>query len=313
MTTTPATERPHAPEVGRSQRFLGALHVTGVFWFSGTYRYLAWAPDWLVTLTVNVFTLVFFVALRTIRKAIAANLEAVLGPCGFWEAERRIFRTMHSFAWCYAERYEYLHAPEKFSIRTEGNEAAAEPGEGIVYVTAHLGHWECASHVMPLGPGRRAHVVREEELDPRAQAFMQELLSRHGEARYTTHFATDDPRLGIVLARALRQGDVVALQGDRPRAGGRSLTATLFSRPMALPVGPAALARAASVSLVPVFGFRNGRRSYVVCLRAPIRVRADGDRDAAIQEATHRLALEIEWAIRREPHQWFCFRRLWPL
>jgi lauroyl/myristoyl acyltransferase len=23
------------------------------------------------------------------------------------------------------------------------------------------------------------------------------------------------------------------------------------------------------------------------------------------------LAAEIEWAIRRAPHQWFCLRRLW--
>jgi lauroyl/myristoyl acyltransferase len=25
-----------------------------------------------------------------------------------------------------------------------------------------------------------------------------------------------------------------------------------------------------------------------------------------------RVAAEIEWAIRRAPHQWFCFKRLWP-
>jgi lauroyl/myristoyl acyltransferase len=314
MSGTPATERPHAPLVGWSQRLFGAIHVTGVFWFSGTYRFLAWAPDWLVRLTVAVFTGGFFLALLRIRVAIAANLEPVLGPCGFIERQRRIFRTMYSFAWCYTERYQYLHAPEKFTIRAEGREhleAAGDPGVGIVFVTAHVGHWESASHLMPASLDRQVHVVREEELDPRAQAFMQELLSRHGQARYKTHFATDDPRLGILLVQALRRGDVVALQGDRPRAAGRSLTATLFSRPMALPAGPAALARAASVSLVPVFGFRTGPRSYAVCLREPIRVATEGDRDAAIQEATRRLAREIEWAIAREPHQWFCFRRLW--
>jgi lauroyl/myristoyl acyltransferase len=30
-----------------------------------------------------------------------------------------------------------------------------------------------------------------------------------------------------------------------------------------------------------------------------------------VAEAVQRLAGEIEWAIRRAPHQWFCLRRLW--
>jgi lauroyl/myristoyl acyltransferase len=81
---------------------------------------------------------------------------------------------------------------------------------------------------------------------------------------------------------------------------------------MPLPLGPAALARAASVCLVPVFSFRTGRRRYRVCVRERILVNAGGDRASAIREATDRLAREIEWAIRQEPHQWYCFHELWP-
>jgi len=273
-----------------------------------------WAPDLVVTLLVNAFTTGFFFALRSIRRAIVSNLEPVLGPCGIWERERRIFRTMHSFAWCYAERYLHLHSPDRFRVDVEGGERleAIPRGQGLIFVTAHIGHWETASHVIPAGVDRIAHIVREEELDPQCQAYMYRLLERHGRARYTTHFAGDDPGLAVVLAQALRQGHVVGLQGDRPRAGGRSHLSTLFGRPMPLPVGPAALARAASVSLVPVFSFRTGPRRYRVCVREPILVDAGEDRNAAIREATNRLAREIEWAIRQEPHQWYCFHELWP-
>jgi len=314
VTTTPASAPPHAPALGWSRRLLGSWHVTGVVWFKSAYWLMTWASDRTLPGFVLFFTTGFFLALREIRTAVATNLEPVLGRCGFWERQRRIFRTLHAFAWCYAERYQYLQGPQRFSMRVEGSEhleSATRSREGLVFVTAHIGHWETASHLMPAGVDREAHVVREEELDSRSQEFMQDILSRHGHPRYTTHFASDDPRLALVLKSALSQGHVVARQGDRPRAGGRSLTVTLFGLPMPLPVGPAALARAASVCLVPVFSFRDGRRSYRVCVREPIRVPREGERDAAIAQATRQLAAEIEWAIRQAPHQWFCFRQLW--
>jgi KDO2-lipid IV(A) lauroyltransferase len=126
------------------------------------------------------------------------------------------------------------------------------------------------------------------------------------------HFQSDDPLQGMQLVDALRRGEIVAVQGDRPRTGGRSIDATLFGRPFPLPPGPAALARTAGVPLLPVFVFREGRRRYRVVFRPPIHASlaeaAGADRAATMR----RVAVEIEWAIRRAPHQWFCFKRLWP-
>ena len=157
---------------------------------------------------------------------------------------------------------------------------------------------------------RRIHVVREAETDPRAQRFIQDLIRRCGGDLYVTHFA-EDPQLGMAMLDALRRGEVVALQGDRPRAAGRTAELRLFGRPFPLPVGPAALARAAGVPIVPVFVFREGRRHYRCLIRSPIRVPQTGDRQRDLEQALERFAADLEAAIRREPHQWFCFRRIW--
>lgn len=117
---------------------------------------------------------------------------------------------------------------------------------------------------------------------------------------------------GMELLDALWRGEIVAVQGDRPRAGGRSIDATLFGRPFPLPPGPAALARTADAPLLPVFVVREGRRRYRVVFRPPIRAPRTDDRAADLTATMRRVAAEIEWAIRRAPHQWFCFRRLWP-
>lgn len=303
----------HAPALGLTHRLLGRFHVTGIFW----YRFANWGftrlPSWTEWLSVTCFAAFFFLALSRIRGALASNLDPVLGRAGRPERWRRSFLTMWAFAWCFAERYRRMADPQRFRSVVDGEEhwrqVMASPG-GVVIVTAHIGPWETATQFGGSASQRRIHVVREKEIDPRAQDFIREILARTG-GDYVTHFSGDDPTLSLVLADALRRGEVVALQSDRPRAGGRTVIASLFGRPMPLPIGPAALARATDVPIVPVFNFREGRFLMRTVVRPPFRVAKTADRQADIAAAVHHLAAEIEWAIRRHPHQWFCFRKLW--
>lgn len=305
---------PHAPERGRAARLLGRFHVTGAFWFrlhSFASRAL---PEPAIGPTILVFTAFFFCTLLRIRRAIASNLEAVLGPCGFVERQRRIWRTFHVFAWCLTERYERLAGRGGFRFDAEGDEhwrAAAGDRRGAVLVTGHMGNWEVGA-ALPSGHDRRVHLVREAELDPEAQSFIESLLRERTGTSYTTHFAALDLRLAILLREALERGELVALQGDRPRAGGRTVPATLFGRPFALPAGPAVLSRTAGAPLLPVFVVRTGRRRYRVAFEPPFRIPRTADRAADLRAGAEAFAAALERRVRADPHQWFCFRTLWP-
>jgi KDO2-lipid IV(A) lauroyltransferase len=316
--TTDSSSRPapppHAPETGWAARLLGDYHVTGLVW----YRLHRWAaarvPDWAMRPLVAVFTAAFFVLIGNIRRAVASNLEAVLGPCGFLERQRRAFRTLHTFAWCLTERYERLATSRPFHVDVEAMEhwhAATESRRGFIMVTAHLGLYEVGSMVPAAKEARRVHLVREPEVDPRAQAFIRSTVAAVEGANYTMHFQDGDPMLGVALVEALARGEIVAIQGDRPRSGGRNVPATLFGRPFEVPAGPAALARTAEVPLLPVFAVREGRRRFRLVFRPPIAVPRTRDRNADLATATQAMVAEIEAAIRRTPHQWFVFRRLW--
>jgi KDO2-lipid IV(A) lauroyltransferase len=290
------------------------LHVTGVFWFRFHRWGVAVLPSWAVGVFISLFTTFFWIALRKIRTAIACNLEAVLGPCGWWERQRRIYLSFWNFAWCLSERYERLSTDRVFTVELEGEEGWRElagENQGFVFVTAHLGNWEVGSMLPASRDRRRIHVVREAETDPRAQRFIEELIRSRAGDFYVTHFA-EDPQLGVNLLDALRRGEIVALQGDRPRSGGRTSDTRLFGRAFRLPVGPAALARAAGVPLVPVFVFREARRHYRCVVRPPTSIPQTTDRQADLRAAANRFAADLEAAIRRSPHQWFCFRAIWP-
>jgi hypothetical protein len=335
---------PHAPELGWSRRLLGRFHVTGLFW----YRLHLWGvshlPSWAVAPFVLLFTAFFFVVLRRIRRAPAANLAPVLGPCGWLERQRRIWRTLWNQAWCNTERYERLTTGRTFEIAAEGLEhwraatggttgdgtvrdgksagdrgAAAPPSRpddaprarGLVLATAHVGAWDVSSFLPSLIEARPVHVVREQEMDPAAQELIEELYRERTAGSFTLHFSRNNPALAGLLLGALRRGEIVGVQGDRPSSTGRAVETELFGRPFPLPAGPAALARAARVPLVPVFCFRQGRRRYRLVVRPPIDAAPTGDPDADRDQTIQALAREIEWAIRERPHQWFCFKNLW--
>jgi len=305
---------PHAPETGLARRLLGRYHVTGVFWYRFCRFGVTVVPEPLFGLVIHAFTTFFWLALRRIRAAIAANLEPVLGPCGFWRRQARIYRTIHEFAWCLSERYERLTGEAEAVSALDGEEtwrAALATGAGFLLVTAHIGPWESGSMAPATRDRRRVHLVREAEADPDADRFVRALLEARAPGLHRTHFADDDPQLGAVLLDALRAGDIVALQGDRPRTGGRILEVPLFGRPFPFPVGPAALARAAGVPLVPVFTLREGRLRYRSRVRPPIEVPRTADREADLRQALGRYAAELEAAIRERPHQWFLFRKVW--
>jgi KDO2-lipid IV(A) lauroyltransferase len=313
--TRPDAAPPHAPEKGWAARFLGDFHVTGLFW----YRFHRWAitslPDWALAPFVGVFTSFFFLTLVNIRRAIASNLVPVLGPAGWFGRQRRIFRTMHAFAWCLTERYERLVTDRPFAVEVEAAEhwdAVARSGRGFVMVTAHLGLYEVGSMVASVREARHVHLVREPEVDPRAQAFVRQCVAGVQGTHYTMHFQNGDPLQGMALAEALQRGEIVAIQADRPRAGGRTVAAVLFDRPFALPAGPAALARTAEVPILPVFALREGRRGVRIVFLPPIAVARTANRNADLEEAMRRVAGAIETGIRRAPHQWFVFRELWP-
>ncbi len=304
-------DRPHAPRVGWIKALLGRFHVTGAFWYRLAGLTTRWLPSWGYEPTDFAFSFFFYLFLHNVRRAIIANLEPVLGPCGFWEAQGRARRTLHRFAQCLGDRYERVATPGRFRVVVEGEthwSVATAGGQGVVLVTGHIGAWDMSSQLAGSGLGRKIHVVREEEIDAASQEVVARLLREANDPNCVTHFASDDPRLGLELRDALRAGDLVALQADRPRGRSRVVETSLFGRPFRLPAGPAVLAKMAGAPLLPVFCFRERQYLYRIVFRPPIRVSPE----STVEDAARALGREIEWAIRERPDQWFALGPVWP-
>jgi predicted LPLAT superfamily acyltransferase len=291
-----------------ARRLLGPFHVTGVFWLKAL-MWVSRGSEVRAVSMVWLWSAVFFFLLRRPRRIVTQHLEVVLGPCGWLGRQLRIFRAFKDHAWCLVERFEQFCPGFAPRLDVVGDWAG---GGGFIVCTAHVGLWEMGQ-LMPVVTGeRQVHVVREREEHAETHRIVADLLARHPNPHLVTHWLDDDPQLGAKLLAALRRGDAVMLAGDRAKEGMPALPATMFGRPVLLPAGPLALARAAEVDIVPTFVYRVGRRHYRVVTRPMLRVGRTPDRTADLRAAAERLAAEFEWAVREDPFQWKRWEPLWP-
>lgn len=310
-------ELERAPEaVGSSRgdtwarRVLGRFHVTGVFWLRAV-MWVSRGSNLRAYSMVWLWSAIFFCLLRRPRRIVAEHLAVVLGPCGFFARQLRIFRAFKDHAWCLVERFEQFRPDFQPRVQREGAWSELEANKGFIVCSAHVGLWEMGQ-LMPVVDGeRRLHLVREREEHAETHRVIAEMLAAHPHAKVVTHWLDDDAQLGATLLGALRRGDAVTLAGDRAKSGMAVVRSTMFGRPVLLPAGVPALARAAEVQIAPTFVFRLGRRHYRAVARTPFRVARTSDRNADLQAAADHLAREFEWAVRQCPYQWKRWEPVW--
>lgn len=300
---------PQAPPTGVGARLLGRFQLVSAFWMRAAFQ-LARMPDFATTLMLYPTILVIWATCSGIRRTLGENAEWVHGRRLGWFARQRFaLRTLAQFARCFAERNEWLLFARWGRFRHEFTglenwEASGASHGAAILLTAHFGGWELGSLAPVAAAERRLHLVRERERSPQMQELFARALEAHGVRDYMTHFA-GDPRLVLELLAGLRDGDLVALQGDRPRRDGQVLEVELLGRPYSLPLGPFLLAHLTSAPLLPVFNFRTGRRSYRMRICRPIFPRGKCDRATSLRELSRRYVEELESALGEAPEQWF--------
>jgi KDO2-lipid IV(A) lauroyltransferase len=177
----------------------------------------------------------------------------------------------------------------------EACEATLSTGRGIVFVTAHMGHWELLASWTALHS--RVGVVARQVYDGRLDKALNEARASKG----LTVFARNTSVRPIL--RWLKGGGVVGTLADQD-TGVDSLFVNFFGRECKTPSGPAWLAAASGAELRTAFCRRLDDGTYELEYQGPIEV-APGltdkkDLKPIVQEYTRRT----EEFIRSAPTQW---------
>ncbi len=288
------------------RRFL----VRGVFWRQLLHFAVLVVPIWIEPLVIA-FWAMFFLLWGPGRRNVMRNLRLI--KPGSWTMANffRTYRVFWNFAWSIADtmrfREQHIMPDWEFTGIEYFEQLKAREG-GAIILTAHMGSYDLGAHVFSETSDRRIVMVRAPELDPETARFEEALQERSRSEALRVDFSTRASELAIDLLHAIRDGELVAIQGDRVTPGIAALPATLFGKPARVPAGPFALAMAARVPVFPLFIIRTGRRRYRLLTCEPIKVeRRSRHRDDDLQAAVNEWSRKLEEVIRTGWYQWFAF------
>src|SRR5258706_11532836 len=200
------------------------------------------------------------------RRALEDNLER-LSPA-LSRAERRLIarRAFEHFALSIVEFSRLRHVPpDRLAgcVEVCGRrhlEAAGRGGRGVIVLSAHAGSWEWGAAWMATR-GIRLHVVSRAHAHPPVE---RPFVRRRAERGVRT---IPGRPVWASAAPLLRQGEWVALMGDRSAPGSRT----------AVCAWAAALARRTGAVVLPAVILRTGRDRYAAHFGAPLDPEACAD------------------------------------
>jgi KDO2-lipid IV(A) lauroyltransferase len=227
-------------------------------------------------------------------------------------AERAARRLHHNFAvklvdlWR-LESGEQVHDWLLDPKGTEIIQSARRRGQGIIFITLHLGNWEHGGQLLnqfdiPLT------ILTQAEPDDGLTALRIESRRRCG---VETLVIGQDSFAFIEVIKRLQAGAALALALDRPPARG-GVGVELFGRPFTAPAAAAELARASGCALVGVTIVRRPNGYAVTALpEFTYDRRALGNHEAR-RQLTQQILRAFEPAIRENMDQWYQFVPIWP-
>ena len=257
------------------------------------------------------WSLVFFGIARVQRKAVASNLSALHPHWSPLRAKIGAFQVFWNFAQTYSDGLRCETGTGDIDWAIDGKNALdnlSSRADGCLILTAHMGNYDIAAPMFAAKVKRTLYAVRAPEREPELQEIReQELRKKEAEhPHFRTLYNQEGNLLGVELARLLREGNMVAVQGDRVIFDVSPMDVEVETGlKMRLPKGPLFLAQATGAPCFPLFITRDGWRRYRVKTLPPLDLppRRRGVED----EAAKVWAAAILEVVREHWKQWFVF------
>jgi len=279
--------------------------------FEGSAWLLDRLPTALVFAVARLGGWLAFSVMSRIRHNTIANMAVVLGLPDEQPVVRQLARkSVVKFAE-YVVDLLCLYRVNKAEVRSrivsiEGWDhvlASREPGNGVIFVTAHFGNWEVAGLLL----GLEYPVTVIQETFPHPQ--LNEMFRRLRAAKMIG--AVQLGKAARPCLRALARNECVGIVIDRPMVG-NGVEVDFFGRPTQVPGGAAKLGIRTGAPIVVGGGIRNKDGTYKVIAYPPVYTDEVRAPTADVQGVTQAVMRNVEGMISLQPEQWYMFRTMWP-
>lgn len=196
-----------------------------------------------------------------------------------------------------------------FTFNFDGEEnlrkIAALQGGGIL-LSAHIGNWDIAGHLLK----RIETTINIVIYDGEYQKIKEYLDSVTGKRHVNVIVIKNDLSHIYSINEAIKKNELVCMHADRFLEGNKTLTAEFCGGKARFPMGPFLLASKFKVPVSFVFAVKESNLHYHF-YASGIKEYGHLKKDIVMQEMLNDFALEMDNKVKRYPEQWFNYYDFW--
>lgn len=273
---------------------------------------LRWLPHGLARSLGAMLAGLFFRLAPGWQRYAATNLRLAFPGLTTAERAQILQRAVRHWGWQLAEFARFpRYTKENISkvIEYDGLEnyqQAVARGNGVLYLTAHLGAWELSSFAHSANGYPLTYLNR-----PIDNPYIDRLVNRyrqlHGNRPIDRHTAAR-----AVLEQLKHGGTVGILLDQNVHEGDANVFADFFGIPASTSAGLARFALKTGAAVVPGFALWDEQKGkYRLRFEPAVELVRTGDDARDVQENTELFNKVIERFVRRYPGQWLWVHRRW--
>jgi predicted LPLAT superfamily acyltransferase len=178
-------------------------------------------------------------------------------------------------------------------------------GKGGLLLSAHIGNWEIAGHLLQR-LGTDMHIVMYDGEEKQIKDYLESISEKH-----SAHIILIKEDLSHIYAiqEALANNSFVCMHADRFLKGNKTLTGNFLGKEALFPAGPFLLARSFQVPVSFVFAMKDDFFDYHFYASAPKIY--SGPKESAIKWMLADYCENMENSIRKYPLQWYNYYDFW--
>lgn len=264
------------------------------------------------------YLLLYFVAIyyvifaRKARKPMYYYFNTILG-FGIFKSYYYIYLNNVSLGKAIIDKVVVMAGlPNKFTFDFIGEEhlhSMAENGGGLI-ISAHVGNWEIAGHLLDRIK-TPVHIVMLEAEHENIKKLLDNVMT---EKKMNIISIKDDMSHLFKIKEALLKNEIVVLHGDRFLPGSKTMTCEFLGQDAEFPTGPFYIAMKYKKAVTYVSAVKQTNTHYY--LHATPSKKYPNSRNLIEREKQLRNMLsdyikQIESTVRNYPEQWFNYYYFW--
>ena len=229
---------------------------------------------------------------------------------GLLKSISEIYRNYYVFGQSIIDKVVILaNIPNKFTFNFDGRHnllAIADQKKGGLLLSAHIGNWEIAGHLL-------RHIDTKLNIvmfDGERENIKQYIESVTGKMSVNIIVIKNDLSHIFEISHALKNNELVCMHADRFVEGNKTITTKFLGDDAKFPLGPFLLAARFRVPVSFVFAMKETTFHYHFFASTPKNY-LNLDRETGALQVLNDYVHEMEDKVKRYPEQWYNYYNFW--